>query len=183
MTLIPWQVQAGAAVVAAGAIFGGGWTVESWRASGQLEAEKLKNQQDVAKLQTDWAANIEEANKIAAQAKADLDVERTLDQESRQNAEAKYAQDIAKRDAINDRLVRDAQRVRDELAAASAAASAAGGNGAVQQSGAAASCSGPSGRAICGLLSRAIDIAERCAKAAGQQHAAVVEAVDAWPKH
>lgn len=183
MTLIPWQAKAGAAVIAAGAIFAGGWTVESWRASGELEAAKLKDQQDTAKLQSDWAANIEEANRIAAQARADLDVERTLDQQGRQDAETKYAQDIAKRDAVTDRLARDAQRVRDELAAAQSSIRTAAGSGSMQQAGPAALCSGPGCEAGAGLLSRAIDLAERCAKAAGQQHAALVEAVDAWPKH
>lgn len=182
-SLIPWQAKAVAAVVAAGAIFYGGWTVESWRASGKLEAAKLKDQADVAKLQADWTANIEEANKIAAQARADLDTERAMDQQGRQDAETKYAQDIAKRDAANDRLLRDAQRVRDELASAQAAATSRGSGSAMQQAGSASPCSGPGCAAGAGLLSRAIDLAERCAKAAGEQHAAAVECVEAWPKH
>ena len=182
LDLVPWQAKAVGTMVAAGALFAGGWTVESWRASGQLEAETLKDSQDVAKLQSDWAANMEAANKIVDQARADLDGERAVDQQARNNAEAKYAKDIAGRDAVNDRLAHDAQRVRDELAAAKFAAGAAGG-GPVQQAGSSAPCSGSGCAAGAGLLSRAIDLAERCAKAAGQQHAAVVEAVESWPKH
>ena len=181
--LIPWQAKAIGIGAILAVVFGLGWNVESWRASGQLEAEKLKDQQDTAKLQADWAANIEEANKIAAQARADLDMERTMDGQARQDAEAKYAQDVSKRDAVNDRLLRDAQRVRDELATAQVAAASGSGSGAVQQAGSSPLCSGPGCEAGAGLLSRAIDLAERCAKAAGQQHAALVEAVDSWPKH
>jgi hypothetical protein len=183
MTIIPWQAKAVAGLIAAGAIFAGGWTVASWRASGQLEAEKLKDQQDVAKLQSDWAANIEEANKIAAQARADLDVERTMNAQEKADAEENYEKDLAKRDAANARLAADAGRVRDELAAAQSTARTAAAGGSVQQAGIPSRCSGADGDAACGFLARALDLAKRCADVAGRNHAALVEAIKSWPEH
>src|ERR1700757_1312269 len=118
MDLIPWQAKAGAAVVAAGAIFGGGWTVESWRAAAALDKEKLAHAADVQSLKDQWQQRVEQAEKVAGQTGADLDTERAMNAQEKADAEANYERELAKRDASNARLAADAGRVRDELAAA-----------------------------------------------------------------
>jgi hypothetical protein len=182
MTLIPWQVQAGAAVVAAGAIFAGGAKLEGWRDAGELGTEKLAHKTDVDGLKDQWQQKLDAEHKLLTQAQADLEAERSLNQIAKENAEHAYQADIAKRQAAADRATADAQRVRDELTAAIAAGRPASGTDPVLQAGQAASCSGSGGGAVCGLLGRAIDLAARCADAAGKQHAAVVEAVAEWPQ-
>jgi hypothetical protein len=183
MMLIPWQAKAVAGLVAAGAAFGGGWSVESWRAAGQIDSEKLRHQADVAKLQQDWVANIEAMRKLADQAAAERDAEREANDLAKMDAEKTYERKLAALQAEAGRINADAQRVRDDLAAAVAAAHVSAHSDPVQGAGGAPDCSSPSGSAACGLLGRAIDLAARCAQVAGQQHAALVEAVQSWPKH
>lgn len=182
LSLIPWQVKAGAAVVAAGAIFAGGIRLESWRDAGELGKEKLTHERDVAKLQADWADNLAAMRKVADQAQADLETERRTNQIARENAANAYQRDVTKLRALADRNGSDAQRVRDALATAQAAGRTAGAG--CQTAGAEppARCGGASGFAACGFLDRAIETLKRCAAVADWQHAALVEAVAAWPK-
>jgi hypothetical protein len=180
--LIPWQAKLGAAAVAAGGLFYGGWHVESWRAADQLEAEQLQHQKDVAKLQADWVANIDAMRKIADQAQTELEAERQMNDLAKMEAERTYERKIAALKAQSDGLRADAQRVRDDLAAAVAASRISAHSGEVQPTGTGPDCGGASGSVACGLLGRAIDLASRCAGVAEQQHAALIEAVSAWPK-
>jgi hypothetical protein len=182
MTLIPWQVQAGAAVIAAGTLFAGGWKVEGWRDAGELDTEKLAHSKDVGDLKQQWSDKLDAEHKLLTQAQADLEAERKLNEIAKENAERDYQVDLAKRQAAADRAAADTQRVRDELAAAIAAGRPASGSDPVRQAGQGASCSGSGGGAVCGLLGRAIDLATRCADAAGKQHAALVEAIGEWPQ-
>jgi hypothetical protein len=167
---------------AVGVVFAGGIKLESWRDAGTLGAEKLAHQADIAKLQSDWAANLEAERKVADQAQADLAAERNTNEIARENAQNAYVHTVTQLRASADRNLADAQRVREQLAAAIAAGRSASGNGPVQQAAAGPVCGGASGDAACGFLARAIDILKRCAIVADEQHAAIIEAVSAWPK-
>lgn len=183
LSLIPTPVLAGAAVVAAGAMFAGGARVEGWRDAAALGAEKLAHQADVAKLDHDWNLNLEAMRKLADAAQADLDAERKANEIARENADVAHAKTIAALKLAADRNNADTQRVRDQLATDAAAAMRASGNsGEPGQASAGASCGGPGGAATYRFLSRALDLAARCSDAIGQQHAAVILAVDSWPK-
>lgn len=196
LSLIPTPVLAGAAVVAAGAIFAGGIQVESWRGAGALGAEKLAHQADVAKLQHDWSINLEAMRAVAEKAQADLDVEISANKLAQENAANAYARTTAKLQAQADRnaadsvrIAADAQRVRDALTAALAASGPAGGSGQVSAPDLAARCSGAGGHAACGFLQRCTDLLlggrellVRYAGLAERKQAAITEAVDSWPK-
>lgn len=181
MLLIPPQVQAGAALVVAGLIFGGGWKVSAWHDAGRLALEAETHQRDVAKLQDDWAANLEAMRKRGDEAEAELAADREANAKRKAEADSAYQTQIGKLQASTLAAARDSQRVRDELAAAIAAARPSDGGGGVQQAGTAARCGDPSSAAACRLLARALDLAQRCVGVAGPQHAAVAEAVAAWP--
>jgi hypothetical protein len=182
LPLIPWQAKGVAICAAAAAIFATGWKVEGWRDAGTLGAEQLAHQHDVAKLQSDWAANITAETKRADQAEAARAADMMADEAKRQAAEDAYEKSIRKHQTDAAVAVASAQQLRDQLAAAIAAGRVAGRSGAVQPAGPGASCGGTGGAAACELLSRALDLARRCADVAGQQHAALVEALAAWPK-
>jgi hypothetical protein len=182
MSLIPWQAQAGAAVLAAGAIFAGGIRLEGWRDAEALGKEKLAHQADIASLKTQWQDRLDAEHKLLTQATADLDAERLADQIRKEKAEHDNQIETDRLRAAAVRNATDTQRVRDELAAAQAAGRPAGGSSPVQTVGAGPGCGGSGGFAACGFLDRAVAILERCSRVAGEQHAALVEAVAEWPK-
>ncbi len=183
LSLIPLPVRLGLAGAAAGAIFAGGWTVQGWYDAGKLDAEKAAHQADVTSLKNQWQAKLDLEHAAYQQSLADRQTEREVSAKQRQEAERAHQIETDRLRAVAVRNAADSQRVRDDLAAAIAAGRVTGGGSCpVQQAGAGASCSGTSGGAICGLLSRALDLAARCADSLGQQHAAVVEAVSEWPK-
>jgi hypothetical protein len=182
MTLIPWQVKAAGAAIGAVLLVGAGWRVATWRDAGALATEKAAHAQDVHDLQQQWQAKLDAGQEALRKAQADLQVERDTNDIAREDAQNAHDATISKLKAAAGLAAADAQRVRDELAAAQAAGRPAGGSSPVQQAEAgAAACSGR-GAAICGLLSRAVGLAQRCTDAAGEQHAAVVEAVASWPR-
>jgi hypothetical protein len=182
LSLIPTPVLAAGGVVAAAAIFAGGIKVESWRDTGALDTEKAAHISDVAALKTEWQGKLDAAQALLTEAIKERDAERQANATAREDAANAYTKQIASLKAAAGAADARAQRVRDELAAAIAAAGAAGGNGAVPQAGpGAAACSG-SGAEACRLLGRAIDLARRCTEAAADQHAALTEAVAAWPR-
>jgi hypothetical protein len=182
MTLIPWQVKAAGAAIGVVLIFGAGVKVEGWRDTGALDSEKTAHANDVKGLQDQWQKKLDAGQDALRKAQADLEVERNANQIAREDAQNAHEATISKLKTAAGLAAADAQRVRDELAAAQAAGRAASGGSPVRQTeGSTAACSG-SGSAICGLLSRAVDLAQRCTDAAGTQHAAVVEAVSAWPR-
>ncbi len=177
------QAKLAGIAVAAGALFAGGWTVEGWHDAGKLDAEKAAHQADVVSLKAQWQAKLDLEHAAYQQSLADRETERQAYQTQLQEAERVHQAETSRLQAVAVRNAADGQRVRSDLAAAIAAGRVTGGNSCpVQQAGAGASCSGTSGGAICGLLSRALDLAARCADSLGQQHAAVVEAVSEWPK-
>jgi len=182
VSLIPWQVKAVAGVLAAGAMFAGGVRVEGWRDDKALATEKAAHVADVQALKDQWQDKLNAEHDLLTQAQADLETERLADQRQRKKAENDHLQTVTKLRALADRNATDAQRVRDTLASAQAAGRATGGGGSVQRAGSGAGCSGASGFAACGFLSRATELLERCARVADEQHAAVVEAIAAWPK-
>jgi len=182
MGLIPWQVKAVAAALAAVAMFSAVWHVAGWRDAKALATEKAAHIADVQKLKDDWQDNLDAEHKLLTQAQADLEAERLADQMQRKKAENDHLQTVTKLRVLADRNATDAQRVRDTLASAQAAGRATGGGGSVQQAGGASRCSGPGGFAACGFLERATELLERCARVADEQHAAVVEAIASWPK-
>jgi hypothetical protein len=156
--------------------------VESWRAAGALDTEKLAHQADVEKLQADWSENMEVMRKIGEQAQAERDAERESNDLAKMDAERTYERKLAALQAEAGRIGADSQRVRDDLAAAQAAGRSGRGSGQLPAAGVGTQCGGTAGDAACGLLARALDLAKRCADVAGQQHAALIEAVSAWPK-
>jgi len=178
-------VKLGAIAAASAALFAGGWKVEGWRATDALDTEKAAHARDVKALQDDWQAKLNAAHALLTQAIAERDAQRQANATAREDAANAYTKQIAQLKAAAGAAAADADRVRRDLASAEAAGRAARGGSSVQQGGQAAAgspaCSG-SGAAICGLLSRTIDLATRCADAAGTQHAAVVEAVASWPR-
>jgi Skp family chaperone for outer membrane proteins len=182
LSLIPTPVLAGGAVVAAVAAFAGGAKVEAWRDTGALDAEKAAHVADVTALQKQWQTKLDAAQALLTEAIAERDAQRQANATAREDAANVYTKQIAQLKAAAGAADSRAQRVRDELATAIAAARTAGGNGAVPQTGSGTAACGGSGAAACGLLERAIDLARRCTEAVGQQHAAVAEAVAAWPR-
>jgi hypothetical protein len=169
-------------VVAAAAIFAGGWKVEDWRATDALDSEKAAHASDVASLKNQWQTKLDAAQALLTEAIAERDAERQANDIAREDAANAYAKQIGQIKAAAGLAAADAQRVRDELAAATTAGRAPGGTDAVRQAAAGAPCSGGGGAAVCGLLSRAVELAQRCTDAAGTQHAALVEAVNSWPR-
>ena len=183
LSLIPLPVRLGLAGAAAVALVAAGAKLESWRDTGALDAEKAAHQADVASLKTQWQAKLDLEHAAYQQSLADRQTELEASAKQRQEAERAHQIETDRLRAVAVRNAADSQRVRDDLAAAIAAGRVTGGGSCpVQQTGAGPSCSGTSGGAICGLLSRALDLAARCADSLGQQHAAVVEAVSEWPK-
>lgn len=197
LSLIPWQAKAGAAVVAAGAIFAGGIKLEGWRDAEALGKEKLAHAADVAKLQHDWSLNLEAEHKVADQAQAELETERLANQIARENADAVYQKRTIQLQAQADRnvadsvrIAADARSVRDELAAAIAAAGAANGGGQVSAPDVAARCTGAGGHAACGFLQRCNDLLVEnrqllvgYAAMAERKQAVIVETRASWPKN
>ncbi len=185
LSLIPLPVRLGLAGAAAGAIFAGGWTVQGWHDAGKLDAEKAAHQADVTSIKNQWQTKLDLEHAAYMQAVSDRDAERTAYQKQRQDAEDEHEKTVAKLKASSARATADAQRLRDDFAAAIAASRATSGNDSVRSAGgqaASARCGGPGGEAACRFLDRALDLAKRCADVAGEQHAAAVEAVSAWPK-
>ena len=182
LTLIPTPILAGGAVLAVVASFGGGVEVKGWRDASALDAEKASHVKDVQALKDEWQGKLNAAQTLMNQAVAERDAERQANDLAREDAQNAHEATIKKLQAAVSVAASDAQRVRNELAAAEAAGRSASGSGSVQQGAASAPCSGPGGATACGLLSRAIDLARRCAETSGEQHAAVVEAIASWPK-
>ncbi|SRR6266403_2380582 len=183
LSLIPLPVRLGLAVAAAVALVAAGAKLENWRDTGALDAEKAAHQSDITSLRIQWQTKLDLEHAAYRQSLSDREDERKAYQTQRQEAERAHQIETDRLRAVAVRNAADSQRVRDDLAAAIAAGRVTGGGSCpVQQAGAGPSCSGTSGGAICGLLSRALDLAARCADSLGQQHAAVVEAVSEWPK-
>jgi hypothetical protein len=182
LSLIPTPVLAAGGVVAAAAIFAGGIKVESWRDTGALDAEKAVHVSDVAALKTEWQGKLDAAQALLTEAIKERDAERQANATAREAAQNVHEATIAKLSANAASSAAELGRVRNDLAAAEAAGRAARSADPMRQAAAGApACSG-SGEAVCGLLDRALDLAKRCADAAGSQHAGVVEAVAAWPR-
>jgi hypothetical protein len=182
LSLIPTPVLAAGGVVAAAAIFAGGWKVEGWRATDALDTEKAAHARDVKALQDDWQAKLNAAQALLTEAIKERDAERAANAAAREAAANVHEATIAKLSATAASTAAELGRVRNDLAAAEAAGRAARSEDPVRQAAAgAAACSGSS-EAICGLFYRALDIAKRCADSAGSQHAAAVEALATWPR-
>ena len=183
LSLIPLPVRLGLAGAAAVGLVAVGAKLETWRDTGALDEEKLAHQADVASLKTQWQAKLDLEHAAYQQSLADRQTELEASAKQRQEAERAHQVETDRLRAVAVRNAADSQRVRSDLAAAIAAGRVtSSGSCPVQQAGPSASCSGASGSAICGFLSRALDLAKRCSDSVGTEHAAVVEAVSEWPK-
>src|SRR6266403_3269758 len=163
LSLIPLPVRLGLAVAAAVALVAAGAKLENWRDTGALDAEKAAHQSDITSLKAQWQAKLDLEHAAYQQSLSDREAERQAYQTQRQEAERVHQAETDRLRAVAVRNAADGQRVRDDLAAAIAAGRVTGGGSCpVQQTGAATGCSGPSGGAVCGFLSRALDLAKRC---------------------
>src|SRR5580700_8659313 len=125
LSLIPTPVLAAGGVVAAAAIFAGGWKVEGWRDTGALDTEKAAHVSDVAAIKTEWQTKLDAAQALLTEAIAERDAERSANAAAREAAQNVHEATIAKLSANAASTAAELGRVRNDLAAAEAAGRAA----------------------------------------------------------